>query len=229
MDDSSGSVSATPRRLRTKSDPMLVPHPSHLAEVEPSDARSEPPADKRRSLTATDWVNAAIDILVTRSIEHVRVELLAKRLRATKGSFYWHFKNHAALLDAIVDEWIRRNVAHVEELQRETGISARQRLRRLLEFHSLTTSSWFDLEIAMWSWSREYQPARQAVMEVDRHRLDYVHGIFASLGFDAAEASQRALVFYGTSQALGRTVDSRRLDSTALDRILALILAEATK
>ncbi|HYL82616.1 MAG TPA: helix-turn-helix domain-containing protein [Candidatus Angelobacter sp.] len=35
----------------------------------------------------------------------VRVETLARKLRVSKGSFYWHFKNREALLEALLCEW----------------------------------------------------------------------------------------------------------------------------
>ena len=35
----------------------------------------------------------------------VRVETLARKLRVSKGSFYWHFKDREALLEALLREW----------------------------------------------------------------------------------------------------------------------------
>jgi AcrR family transcriptional regulator len=35
----------------------------------------------------------------------VRVETLAKKLHVSKGSFYWHFKNRAQLLEVLLCEW----------------------------------------------------------------------------------------------------------------------------
>lgn len=35
----------------------------------------------------------------------VRVEKLARELRVSKGSFYWHFKNRAELSEALLREW----------------------------------------------------------------------------------------------------------------------------
>ena len=38
----------------------------------------------------------------------VAVETLAARLGATKGSFYWHFRNREHLLERILDHWMDR-------------------------------------------------------------------------------------------------------------------------
>src|SRR5438093_1037350 len=57
------------------------------------------------TLSAGDWARAALEMLAQRGIEAVAVEVLAQRLRVTKGSFYWHFRSRAALLEAALREW----------------------------------------------------------------------------------------------------------------------------
>jgi CubicO group peptidase (beta-lactamase class C family) len=59
------------------------------------------------SLDRSDWLRAARLALLHRGPDGVRVEPLARDLGVTKGSFYWHFKDRRALLDALFDEWAR--------------------------------------------------------------------------------------------------------------------------
>jgi AcrR family transcriptional regulator len=184
---------------------------------------------KRQSLSATDWVNEAIEVLVTRSIEHVRVEPLAKRLGATKGSFYWHFKDRAALLDAVIEEWTRQATVQAVEWTKAGSTTARQQLRRLLDFRSFTTARWADLELAMRAWSRRSRPARLAALKVDRSRLEYLIGLFEELGLDDQEAYARALIFYGTTQTVGRFTEIENFQTQFLDRILEIVLTENPK
>jgi AcrR family transcriptional regulator len=176
-------------------------------------------------LTTADWVNEAIELLVTRSIEHVRVEPLAKRLGATKGSFYWHFRDRAALLTAVIEEWTRLAIAEPEAWTRANNATARQQLRRLLDFRTAMTNRWAELEVAMTAWSRRSRPARMAALKVNRHRLAYLHGLFKELGFSEKEARTRSVIFYGTTAAVGRLTDSERFDADFLDTILATVLA----
>ena len=44
-------------------------------------------------LTAQDWLDIAESELAKSGITAVRVEPLAKKLKVTKGSFYWHFRS----------------------------------------------------------------------------------------------------------------------------------------
>ena len=64
-------------------------------------------AEKSQRLNKEDWLVAALDVLSEDGIEKVKVEPLAVYLKVTKCSFYWHFKNHEALLTQMVDHWER--------------------------------------------------------------------------------------------------------------------------
>jgi AcrR family transcriptional regulator len=86
----------------------------------------------QRPLTPDDWARAALAEIARGGIEAVAVESLAAELGATKGSFYWHFKNRDALIQAALGRWEqRRTGAVIEELEREPGPA--RRLRKLLE------------------------------------------------------------------------------------------------
>src|ERR1043165_5052884 len=58
-------------------------------------------------LSAESWAAAALDALIEDGVPAVAVEPLAVRLGATKGSFYWHFVNRDALVEAALALWER--------------------------------------------------------------------------------------------------------------------------
>src|SRR5687768_2806827 len=62
-----------------------------------------------KRLTRDDWVAAARTTLVDRGIDGVKVDGLARKLRVTRGSFYWHFQHRRDLLDALLADWETRN------------------------------------------------------------------------------------------------------------------------
>ena len=59
----------------------------------------------RPQLDRSTWIQAAFDTLADEGVGGIRVEILARRLHVTKGSFYWHFKDRQALLDGILETW----------------------------------------------------------------------------------------------------------------------------
>ncbi len=56
-------------------------------------------------LTRDDWLRAARLALLHAGPEAVAVEPLARDLRVTKGSFYWHFRDRGDLLETLLAEW----------------------------------------------------------------------------------------------------------------------------
>jgi CubicO group peptidase (beta-lactamase class C family) len=52
-----------------------------------------------------DWLHAARLALLHQGRDGVRVEVLARALGVTKGSFYWHFKDRGDLMEALLREW----------------------------------------------------------------------------------------------------------------------------
>src|SRR4051812_49828529 len=79
-----------------------------------------------------DWIAAGLKALARGGPEAVRVEPLARELGATKGSFYWHFQDRAALLQALLDDWERMVVDEVIAQIDAGGGDARYRHQRLI-------------------------------------------------------------------------------------------------
>src|SRR5690349_10893201 len=67
----------------------------------------------RESLSPSDWTEAALAALARGGVAAVAVEPLAKALQTTKGSFYWHFADRNALLEATLALWEVRDTDRV--------------------------------------------------------------------------------------------------------------------
>ncbi|MFD2783071.1 TetR/AcrR family transcriptional regulator [Novosphingobium pokkalii] len=161
-----------------------------------SDPREPPPAASgsgAKRLGRADWIEAAMRVMADSSVEQVRVEKLAVDLKASKGSFYWHFKDRHALLDAVLEAWQERSTLAVQERLIRDEPDPSRRIARLMElpFHSGAAAR-ADLELAIMGWARRSEAARAAVGRVDAVRTDYLVAQFQSLGMDRDEAEWRA-------------------------------------
>ncbi len=67
----------------------------------------------KRRLTRQDWIQAAIALGTEVGFDRIAVDALAPRLGATRGSFYWHFTDRAALIDAVLQTWEEQATASV--------------------------------------------------------------------------------------------------------------------
>ncbi|MEY3069401.1 MAG: hypothetical protein RLZZ456_1100, partial [Pseudomonadota bacterium] len=60
---------------------------------------------EKNRLTSGDWQQAALDALSEGGLQNIAIEMIAKRLGVTKGSFYWHFESRDALIQAALELW----------------------------------------------------------------------------------------------------------------------------
>lgn len=156
-------------------------------------ARSLP---RSAPLDAARWVAAAFDALAAGGVEAVRVEPLAKTLGVTKGSFYWHFQDRRALLDALLSQWSDGRMAAIRE-QAAEGAKPEAALRHLAQLYTRHASPrGLAIELAIRALARTDGAAGEAVRAVDIERLKQVGRLFAGLGWKAADAEARAVLFY---------------------------------
>ena len=143
------------------------------------------------------WVEAGLAELARGGIDAVRVEVLAARLGVTKGGFYRRFKDRRALLDALLDTWVRGRIAAIDQ-QTELGKEgAGDRLRALIRLYSERVSQQgMAIELAIRQWARSDPAAGAAAAKVDAARLKRVAHLYQQLGLGAREAEARAVLFY---------------------------------
>ncbi|HSV51972.1 MAG TPA: helix-turn-helix domain-containing protein [Burkholderiaceae bacterium] len=169
---------------------------------------SEPPEDNtvlsgerlesRAQLTPTDWIKAATELLIVKSIDAVRVDVLAKILNVTRGSFYWHFTDRDDLLRRLLITWQEAQTEQIIARYKKQGVAPDELIRELVElpFHGRAAMKGASVELAIRAWARRDDAARMIVDEVDAKRLAYLAECFASLRFDAQQVRARAFVLY---------------------------------
>jgi AcrR family transcriptional regulator len=146
------------------------------------------------ALSRDSWTDAALDALVEGGVEAVRVERLAARLGVTKGSFYWHFRDRSALLEAMFERWERvATQAIIDEVEGAPG-PAESRLRAL--FSIAQQKSRMALETALREWARREPRAQRAVARVDDRRMRYLGALFEELGVTPDDARARSFLAY---------------------------------
>ncbi len=145
----------------------------------------------QRRLTRDDWVRAALRSVARGGIEAVAVERIATELGATKGSFYWHFDNRDALVEAALELWERiRTDAVIEHLAQEPDPA--RRLHMLIQGGYERGPS-DRVEIALLS-SPSHPLAVRAMRRVTRRRVAYLCEQLEAMGWEPRAARDRALL-----------------------------------
>ena len=182
-------------------------------------------------LSAKDWVDQGLKALASRGFTALKAEPLAKALRVSRGSFYWHFADIAAFHAAILARWhevaAEQIIANVEAASKDEDPLALL-LRRVFGERLM-------LERAVRTWASVDPAARAAVQAIDRRRLSYVEGLLAPirivsgtgprprpnslLGVSRLCAIGSAIAESATTGRARRTAAHRRAHDTVRSRI----------
>ena len=148
----------------------------------------------RERLTRYDWTATALAALAEGGLAAVAVEPLAARLGATKGSFYWHFANREALLEAALVAWEDATTTAVLARVEDSSIDPREQLRLLI---TLVVDIAERDPVGLGLLAHASHPlVGPTLARVTRARIDGTVRLFARLGFPPAQARRRALLAY---------------------------------
>ncbi len=171
------------------------------------------------------WIHEAFSALADSGVDGIKVEVLAKRLKVTKGGFYWHFKTRNELLDALLEQWQSGRIQAIHQ-QVENGKSATATLEHLLELYTdHTNPRGKAIELAVRDWARNSEKAAATVRQVDNERLATVAGLFARLELSEEDAFSRAYLFY--SYVFGQSLlnyNGEPFDESLLKKLCARLL-----
>lgn len=142
-----------------------------------------------------------LTVLAESGVDAVRVEPLAKQMKVTKGSFYWHFKDRRDLLDAILAEWVEIDTNGIIKRVNQINADPKIKLLRLFELaivdNGLTPGlADGSLESAIRAWATKDSKVAALMAQVDQQRLHYTKDLFIEIGFPEGEALARARLAY---------------------------------
>lgn len=150
-------------------------------------------AKLEKRMGRAQWVQAARNAISKDGMDALSVEALAKRLRVTKGSFYWHFKNRDALLGAVLSEW---EETATNAIVSELSLIADPR-ERLLRLYRVTSAARRDraLYVALGS-VRSDAIVASSLSRVAKRRITFLSKAFREIGLPLRKAQYRALLAY---------------------------------
>ena len=180
-----------------------------------------------------EWVAAGREALLADGAPGVRIDKLAARLGATKGSFYHHFDGAAGFRRALLADLEELHVRRFVDAVEAHGGTARERLEHLMELvlASDAREPGGRLEVALRAWAAQDADAHETQARIDRVRADYLAALWAEIAAESgSDASDDAAFDAEAAAWLVHTalVGSRHLvpalDTAALRRVFALVL-----
>jgi AcrR family transcriptional regulator len=126
-----------------------------------------------KNLGREDWLRAARLALLKGGVEAVRVEKLARALKVTKGSFYWHFKDREELLELLLREWETELDELVAQLGPEGGTEGLRALLHLVaERVRLSEQGRVPSDAAIFTWASVSPEVARRVNRAEQARID---------------------------------------------------------
>ncbi|WP_428642787.1 TetR/AcrR family transcriptional regulator [Roseibium sp.] len=146
---------------------------------------------QRKRFGKTDWLSLGLGQLAREGSAGLTVEALCEAADRTRGSFYHHFSDHGAFIEALMEAWKQRNTHDVAE---ETLLQApNDRARKLSDLASGLDQ---DLERAVRQFAQGNATALRAVREVDELRTGFLAKLYEGSGLEPGFALEIARIEY---------------------------------
>lgn len=156
---------------------------------------------KTNSLSPTDWIMAGFRALVTGGVQAIKVEAIAKSLKVSKGSFYWHFKDVSTFKSEMLEHW--KNIAThdiISTFSTNTyGLDSKEKLRSLIQIATSDLNEPYGgplVEPAIRNWARYDKNVAMVLDVVDTARLGFVKALFEEIDPDPAQCHSFARILY---------------------------------
>lgn len=142
------------------------------------------------------WVSAAYEVLIEQGVDAVKIQPLGARLKLSRTSFYWFFKDRAALLTALIEMWAGRTTVPLVEACHSYAETETEAMLNLIG--CFLSDQTFDarLEFAIRGWALQDADILTRLRAVDAERLDALRRMLERWGHDAQDADVRARTIY---------------------------------
>jgi AcrR family transcriptional regulator len=149
--------------------------------------------------------------VVDGGFDQARVLVIADKLGVTRGSFYWHFSDHADLITSLLKRWEMREIELDKRLQADNTDDPQADIERLLDAalaHAGVDLENIRFELALRGLGRRSASVASMLVGIDAARMHLFEQKFLRLTGDEKTAGELAVLFYlvitGAHQALSR-------------------------
>jgi AcrR family transcriptional regulator len=163
-------------------------------------------------------------------LDAVRVEVLARDLGVSKGSFYWHFRDREDLVAKMLSRWEQ---GETEWLRQSASDSEAAPARWARFVRRCTDPERTPTEAAIRAWARRDPHVATVVSGVEKELTSFISAVLREIGFAhrAAESwsALALLVYLGWLDRATRDREFARSDRSLGEFLSELILAASAR
>jgi AcrR family transcriptional regulator len=171
-------------------------------------------------LSKDDWIGQGLRTLAHDGFNALKVGPMAEKLKVSRGSFYWHFRDIADFRAQLLQAWAERSTDQViRELDARKGEPDRLKLLMKRAFADKR-----GLDRAIRSWAAEDDDVARIVASVDGRRVAYIAKMLVAAGVESQRARHRAAFLYWAYLGQAIVMDPRHssIAASAVDDISEL-------
>ena len=152
---------------------------------------------KRRRFTSVDWLDLGLAQLSEHGTEGIKLEAICAAAGLTRGSFYYHFKDHGAFLVGLAKHWAAKQTdAVAEDAAAQAAVGTDQHAAALTE---AALQIDYRLELGMRELARRVAAVDEILRATDAKRRDVLtQSYVARFGLSPEQAAQYAYLEYAT-------------------------------
>ena len=147
-------------------------------------------------LSRSDWVAAARWVFVRTGIDEVKIDGLARELKVTRGSFYWHFKDLEDLRSALIEDWREQNLREIAAIEERWAEEPPSLVDVGVAWLAERQGDMSVFSSAMRDWARKDDRIAPLVHEIDRSWIALIARVFTTMGHGVEDSTVRARIVY---------------------------------
>ncbi len=147
-------------------------------------------------LSKIDWLQAGFRTLTEAGPQALKAEPLARGLKVSKGSFYWHFKDIGDFKAAMIEHWQQGATADVITQISEGTAEPEAKLRALVKHSTSLPRGAYGgpaVEPAIRDWARYDEKVAKVVKTIDGQRLAFTEALFQATNHPQPAQAARLL------------------------------------
>ena len=149
----------------------------------------------RERLTREQWLTRSLDILSEEGPGELRIDTIAAKMKVTRGSFYWHFKNRADYIKNLAEYWLWSSTDEVIDTVNGMDADPKTKLTTLITHVIRENLAGYDIAAQMLM-HKEPQIA-PIITEAFVHRASCIQSLFKEMGYQGQDLATRTHLFVG--------------------------------
>jgi AcrR family transcriptional regulator len=147
---------------------------------------------KQARNSKNDWLDFALNVLINKGPEHLKIMPLCELKKVSKGSFYHHFSSRADFIDQLMTYWYEKmTVDFIEKANTESSPLARlEKLDQVISSHNI------EAELHIRAWALKEPKIASHLAKIDQQRQGYLADCYVELGMEKKQAEDIALMAY---------------------------------